>query len=141
MRAEVGAEHLHIRAEQHEICAQLLLIGKIIEQPVGFQTLASIAASDGAAQRVRSGQLLCPAVIRRELLRECRFEFLIVSPAAAYNNGKEVQREAAQIQKQDQRQYGSHVADERAAQLILKRFAVHGRPSLSRRHFTIFFPF
>ena len=40
------------------------LIGEIIEQSVGFQALASIAASDGAAQRVRSGQLLCPAVIR-----------------------------------------------------------------------------
>ena len=101
----------------------------------------TFTAADGAAQRVRSGQLLCPAVIRRELLRERRFELLIVSPAAAHDNSKEVQREAAQIQKQDQRQYGSHVADERAAQLILKRFAMHGRPSLSRRHFTIFFPF
>ena len=141
MRAEVGAEHPHIRAEQHEICAQLLLIGEIIEQSVGFQTLASIAADDGAAQRVRSGQFLRPAVIRRELLCERHLKLLIVPPAAAHDNGEEVQREAAQIQKQDQRQYSSHIADERAAQLILKRFAVHGRPSLSRRHFTIFFPF
>ena len=128
MCAEVGAEHLHIRAEEHKIRAQLLLIREIIEQAIGFHLLAALR---GTAQRVRSDQLRGAAFVCRELLRKRRFELLIVPPAAAHDNGEEVQRKSAKIQEQDQRQYGCHIADEGPAQQILKRFTVHGRPSLS----------
>ena len=128
MCAEVGAEHLHIRAEQHKIRAKLLLIREIIEQAVGFHLLAAFRST---AERVRCDQLRGAAVVCRELLRKRRFKLTIVPPAAAHDNGEEVQRKSAKIQEQNQRQYGRHIADEGPAQQILKRFTVHGRPSLS----------